>query len=141
MGLCTALGLEALLEREEFLAAERDLGDLQRRWRPEIAACFEREPAAEGLERLRALGVPCPALTRQQVFEEPQLAESGAIVDIDHRDAGAIRIAGIPIRLSEAPGAVRLPAPPLGQDTDTVLRELGYSTERVAALRERGVVA
>jgi formyl-CoA transferase len=39
------------------------------------------------------------------------------------------------------PGAVRSPAPGLGEDTDAVLREIGLSEEQIAALRARKVVA
>ena len=52
-----------------------------------------------------------------------------------------MHMAGVPMKLSETPGAVAGPAPALGQHTGEVLEELlGLSAEQVADLRERGVV-
>jgi crotonobetainyl-CoA:carnitine CoA-transferase CaiB-like acyl-CoA transferase len=47
---------------------------------------------------------------------------------------------GLPMKLGETPAAVRLPAPDLGQDTEAVLRELGYDAEKIAGLRQAGVL-
>jgi formyl-CoA transferase len=44
-------------------------------------------------------------------------------------------------KLSATPGSVRTPAPHLGEDTDGVLGEIGYSAEDIAALREKGAIA
>jgi crotonobetainyl-CoA:carnitine CoA-transferase CaiB-like acyl-CoA transferase len=44
------------------------------------------------------------------------------------------------VRLSETPGSVRLPAPEHGQHTEEILLELGYDWDRIAALREAGVI-
>jgi crotonobetainyl-CoA:carnitine CoA-transferase CaiB-like acyl-CoA transferase len=47
---------------------------------------------------------------------------------------GTVRTLGIPVKLSETPGQVRLPAPLLGEPTEGVLREAGFSAEEIAAL-------
>jgi crotonobetainyl-CoA:carnitine CoA-transferase CaiB-like acyl-CoA transferase len=49
-------------------------------------------------------------------------------------------IAKVPVWLSETPGAIRRRAPMLGEHTDAILAELGYSKAAIAALREKRVI-
>ena len=54
---------------------------------------------------------------------------------------GTITLLGMPVRLSETPGQVRMPAPEFGQHTEEILVDLlGYSWDRIAELREREVL-
>jgi formyl-CoA transferase/CoA:oxalate CoA-transferase len=87
-------------------------------------------------------GIPMGAINSiAQVVEHPQVQARGTLVDMDHPRAGKVRMVGAPIRLSETPGAVRTPAPMLGEHTDEVLRDLlGLDRERIAALRDAGVI-
>ena len=62
------------------------------------------------------------------------------VVETEHPTAGRVRNIGIPVKLSETPGAFLRPAPALGEHTDEVLRELGVSDARAAALRASGAV-
>src|SRR5947207_10740133 len=88
-------------------------------------------------------GVPMGAInTLDAVVAHPQVAARGAMVEHTHPIAGTIETVGPPVRLSETPGSIRLPAPLLGEHTDQVLRErLGKSEAEIASLREKGVVA
>ncbi|MEK7714610.1 MAG: CoA transferase, partial [candidate division NC10 bacterium] len=81
-----------------------------------------------------------PILTYDQVFADPHVKAREMAVEVDHPKAGRTRVLGIPFKLSRTPGAVRRPAPTLGQHTDEVLRELGYDEATIADLRARKVV-
>lgn len=87
-------------------------------------------------------GIPMGAInTIDEVVEHPQVRERDMIVDHEHPIAGKIRMVGVPLKLSETPGAVRLPAPILGQHTDDVLREiLGLGDAEIAALHRAGAI-
>jgi CoA:oxalate CoA-transferase len=75
------------------------------------------------------------------VFEDPHTQAREMEVTLEHPVEGPIRMLGIPVKLSETPGAIRRPAPLLGEHTDEVLREvLGYDDERTAALRASGAL-
>jgi crotonobetainyl-CoA:carnitine CoA-transferase CaiB-like acyl-CoA transferase len=87
-------------------------------------------------------GIPMGAInTIDQVVDHAQVRARGALVQNTHPVAGTIQMTGPPVRMSETPGAVRTPAPLLGQHTDEVLRErLGMTAEEIATLRYEHVI-
>jgi crotonobetainyl-CoA:carnitine CoA-transferase CaiB-like acyl-CoA transferase len=85
--------------------------------------------------------VPCTSVNSiDKVVKDEQVAARDMIVEIEHPTAGKIRMAGLPVKLSENPGNIRRHAPLLGEHTAEVLRELGLSAQRIAALLEQGIV-
>jgi crotonobetainyl-CoA:carnitine CoA-transferase CaiB-like acyl-CoA transferase len=87
-------------------------------------------------------GIPMGAInTIARVVEHPQVAARGALVESEHPTAGKVRMVGPVVRMSETPGAVRQPAPLLGQHTAEVLRErLGLDDAEIARLRDAGAL-
>jgi crotonobetainyl-CoA:carnitine CoA-transferase CaiB-like acyl-CoA transferase len=61
----------------------------------------------------------------EDLLQDPHLVATGFWQDIHHPTEGATRMAGIPVKLSDTPGAIRRAAPNLGEHTEEVLRELG----------------
>jgi len=99
-------------------------------------------PAAEWLERLTAGGVPCaPVLTRTRMIQHPQVVANGIVVETDPPGAGRLRQARPAARFSGTPTAIRRGGPALGEHTDEILAELGYSDTDITALRTEGVEA
>ena len=97
---------------------------------------------AEWMARLEAEDVPCaPVLTRNALVAHPQVAALGTLVEYDHEHAGRLRQARPAARFEATPSAVRRGAPLLGEHTDALLGEAGFSAEAVAGLRSGGVVA
>ena len=73
--------------------------------------------------------------------EDPQIQANDYVVDFEHPQHGKTRVLGIPVKLGETPGSVRLAAPELGQHTEEVLLEiLDYDWDRITELRERKVI-
>jgi CoA:oxalate CoA-transferase len=92
------------------------------------------------IDTLNAAGVPCGRVQDMDtLFRDPQLLSQDMVLTVDHPGHGPIRMTGFPVKMSETPCELRLPAPELGADTETVLRELGYGAEKIAALRNNGV--
>jgi crotonobetainyl-CoA:carnitine CoA-transferase CaiB-like acyl-CoA transferase len=74
------------------------------------------------------------------IAADPQYAALGTFVDVPDEELGSVTMQNVLFRMSETPGEIRWAGPPLGRHTDEVLAELGYSPERIGALREQGVV-
>ncbi len=93
------------------------------------------------VETLNRAGVPCgPVQSVADVFQDPQILSQDMVMDIDHPGFGMVRMLGFPMKLSSTPCQVRRPAPGLGEHSDDVLAELGYSLEERLSLRAGGVV-
>jgi len=110
--------------------------------RPLVADRLGRRTRQDWLARLGAAGVPC-GLVRDlgELFADPQVAAREMVAEIEHRTIGPLRILGVPIKLSDTPGAVRTAPPTLGEHTDAVLRkDLGLTPEVIARLREQRVI-
>ncbi len=94
------------------------------------------------LAALSAAGVPAGRVyTAKDIHEDPHYRARDMILRQQTRDGYALDVPGIVPRLSATPGSVRSSAPRLGDDTDSVLQEMGFSARDVAALRAKGAIA
>ena len=73
--------------------------------------------------------------------EDPQMLANDYVTPFEHPAFGATRVVGVPVRLSDTPGTIRLPAPEFGQHTEEILTGLlGYTWDDVARLRKDEVI-
>ncbi|MFL5953310.1 MAG: CaiB/BaiF CoA transferase family protein [Gaiellaceae bacterium] len=77
-------------------------------------------------------------LSMADVFADPHYAARETLVEVEDRELGRVTIAAPVPRMSVTPGRVAHVGPPLGEDTDLVLEELGYDTDEIAAGRKDG---
>src|SRR5262249_34921634 len=97
--------------------------------RAELTQSFAPWKRADVLKALGDVGVPASAVrTITEALGDPQVDARDMIVPLEHVAAGRVRVLGTPLKLSDTPPSVRLPPPALGQHTDSVLREFGFST-------------
>jgi formyl-CoA transferase len=108
----------------------------------DIEAVTQTKSTAEWVAILTEAGVPAgPIYKIDEVFADPQVRHLNLIRAIPHKTRGEVSIVGQPIELSRTKWEVRTSAPEMGEHTDSVLRELGYDAEAIAALRATKVVA
>ena len=100
---------------------------------------FMKDQTQAWLEKLRGRLPVAPVYDVAQALDNPFVAERGGIVEFAYPDGRKARLLASPIRLSDAE-LPRRAAPALGADTDALLSELGYGTERIARLRAAGAV-
>ncbi len=113
-----ALGLSDLLDHErmagriENLVTPRNL-----KWAHEvIAAAALKRPRSEWLEIFDSRGIPCgPLEDRDDWLDHPQVRAIGMRVELEDPERGSVVMPGVPLKLTSTPGAVRGPAPMLGQ--------------------------
>jgi succinate---hydroxymethylglutarate CoA-transferase len=96
---------------------------------------------AEWIDLLDGAGIPSgPINSVSEALSSAQTAARRMVTEMDHPVAGLVRSLGLPIRMSDTPPSIRLPAPALGADTDPVLAELGYDAAEIEELRASGAV-
>ena len=108
-----------------------------------LGAIFATKPAEEWEAMLTPKGIACVASFDDSHSEftctDPVLLETGLVVEVDHPELGRILRHGLPVAYSETPGRVAAGSM-IGQQTDQILTELGYSTEAIADLRAKRIV-
>ncbi len=81
-----------------------------------------------------------PVYDISQILADPHFQERQVIVEVPDADMGSVPMHNVVPRLSDSPGALRRPAPALGEHTEEILAALGFSAEEIRRLREDGVV-
>jgi crotonobetainyl-CoA:carnitine CoA-transferase CaiB-like acyl-CoA transferase len=133
-----------VIERPDLLEDPRfETVEARRQNRRVLEECIEEifltQPHDEWVRRLEAGHLPHGEIRGiAQVLEHPQLVARRVIQEVDS-PVGSVPIIGSPLRLSDSPARYG-PVPALGQDTESVLRELGYNEARIEELRHDQVI-
>ncbi len=140
-GFCEAAGLQKLAEDPRF-RTNPDRVKHADALRAVLEPAMKQKTTDEWIKLLRARGIPSGRIQSVgEVCEHPQIRAREMVIELQHPKAGPIRVTGVPIKLSETPGAVGLPPPVLGEHTAAVLSEwLGMSEAQVDGLRREGVL-
>jgi crotonobetainyl-CoA:carnitine CoA-transferase CaiB-like acyl-CoA transferase len=129
-----------LAQRPEYqTAAERS------KHRDALNADIERytlkRTSAEWIELLNKAGVPCgPIYSIDQVYGDPQVVHLAMAQPVKTKDKSQLRMARQPMSLSRTPSRFVAAPPALGEHTDGVLKEFGFSAKEIAALRKANAV-
>lgn len=137
---CAALEIDDLSRDSRFdstqniLAHGRELHEL-------LAPHFAMKTTATWLERLEAQGLMCaPVNDMPAVFSDPQVIHNQMVVEMEHPAYGKVKAVANPVKLEGTPARVRSGPPLLGEHTDEVLTAIGYSPEKIKALRAHGAI-
>ncbi len=137
--VCKVIGEEGWIEDDAFATAAARLLHLKPIFK-RIEQWTMTKTKFEAMDILNAHDIPCgPILSMKELAEEPSLRETGTIVEVDHPLRGKYLTVGNPIKMSESPTLVTR-SPLLGEHTEEVLTQLGYSAAQIAALREENVI-
>lgn len=131
--LCDAMGRGELVTDPRFDTNEHRL-EHRDELDEVIAGYLARLTREDALTQLWAHDViVAPVNDYADVFSDPQIQHNRMVVSVPH-NAGPLRVTGVPVRLSDTPGSVRLPPPGLGEHTAEVLSELGFDDSFISRL-------
>jgi crotonobetainyl-CoA:carnitine CoA-transferase CaiB-like acyl-CoA transferase len=137
--LCEAISADALLQQPDY---ETSAGRSQHRDRlnAEIDGFLATKTSADWIAILNKAGVPCgPIYSIDAMFADPQVEHLGIATDV--KKAGkTFQVVGQPVSLSRTPSKIAAPPPELGQHTEEVLQEFGFSAQEIASLRRSKVI-
>ena len=103
-------------------------------------AVFRERMAAQWLAVLEERGIPAgPVRFVEEIFDDAQVQANGLVAELEHQEAGRLRMLGTLANFSETPLQPTAP-PALGQHTEEVLTELGCGAEEIAQWRESGAL-
>ena len=107
----------------------------------EIEAMTSTRTSAELIESMVASGVPCGEINNiQQAFENPQVEHLGVAQSVESPALGNINLIGQPFALDRTPSSIAVAPPERGEHTDEILREMGFSDEELAEMRNAQVI-
>lgn len=137
---CKAVGLEKVMDDPKFATNAKRVENREEIVKI-ICDLIATRNGEEWLKILTDAGVPCgPIYTLDKIFTDPQVLHRQMLKELDHPKAGRIKVTGIPIKLSDTPGEIKTAPPVLGQHTQEILSELGYSDQEVEELHKEKVI-
>lgn len=138
--VCGALAVEHLINDPKFSTLKARATNCK-----ELVAIFDKVFAQKDRDEwLKTLGengcIFTPVQDICEVVNDPQVLANNYVIDIDHPTQGPTRTMGFPWYLSDTPASWRRKAPDLGEHTEEVLQEVGYSADYIAELKKEGVI-
>lgn len=134
--LCKALGMDELINDDRF-------NNIRARGKNAPALIqimdekFSTKTRTEWTEILKEQHIIfTPVQGPQDVVNDPQALANDYMTDYDHPDYGNMRVVGFPWDFSETPASIRKPAPKLGEHTEEIMKEIGYSDEEIEKLMD-----
>src|SRR5437773_4797178 len=136
---CQVIGKEAWITDPNYATPEARLPRLM-----EVFAEVERwtltKTKFEAMAELNEHDIPCgPILSMEELLAEPSLRATGTVVEVDHPTRGKYLSVGNPVKMSDSPTEVRR-SPLLGEHSDEILKEIGFSESEIRVLRSEKVV-
>jgi crotonobetainyl-CoA:carnitine CoA-transferase CaiB-like acyl-CoA transferase len=134
-------GFCEMANRPEWLPLQFPAGEEISRVREEVAALFRTKSREEWLGLAEAHDVCLSSVNELEALaDDPQLRARQMIIETEHENGLKLKGVGLPIKFSESHPDDPEPAPAVGQDSIRILKEAGYSEQRIEELIKKGIV-
>ena len=137
----SALGIEGLAKDKKFIDTLSRAKNNQ-----ELIKLLDQVFASKTYEEwdriLSSAGdfIYAPVQQLMELWDDPQVQANKYIVETDHPTLGKVKLANHPIQYSETPASIRRVAPEIGEHTEEILLETGYSWDDIGKLQDKGVI-
>jgi crotonobetainyl-CoA:carnitine CoA-transferase CaiB-like acyl-CoA transferase len=137
---CRALGAQDMMKKPEYATAKAR-SENRKVLNEEIGTYTQHKSSAEWIDIMNQAGVPCgPIYNIDQVFADPQVQHLGIAQSVKKRDKSTLNVVGQPFNMSRTRSKIAAPPPDMGQHTNEVLKEFGFSAKEIAALHQAKAV-
>jgi crotonobetainyl-CoA:carnitine CoA-transferase CaiB-like acyl-CoA transferase len=138
--VCEASGLDDLSKLPQY-ATLADQMQNRSALMAELARGFARYTTEECLRRLDGADILCaPVLGLGEALQQPQVEANGILITMDHPVHGRVTTPGNPLRMSGVEKIARRAPPTLGQHSEEILAEMGYTRDAIDAMRQAAVI-
>jgi crotonobetainyl-CoA:carnitine CoA-transferase CaiB-like acyl-CoA transferase len=138
--LCEVMGISTIAEDVKFRTNEARVEN-----KLELTRILEDQlqlrTIHEWMELFSDKNIPCgPIYTMDQVFHHPQVLAREMVVQVDHPEAGMVKIIGSPIKLSRTNAKIERHPPSAGEHTIEILQQTGFSLEKITQFKENNII-
>ena len=140
LNLCDAVGKPELKEDPRFITEplrvkhRDDLNNI-------LIQIFKTKEKAYWVQLLNDVGVPTgPIYDMSEVFSDPQVISQNMVAQVEHPKLGNLKLVNQALKLNRTPAEVKTATPELGEHTESLLNELGYSKEEILEFVNEKVV-
>jgi crotonobetainyl-CoA:carnitine CoA-transferase CaiB-like acyl-CoA transferase len=138
--MCRAIGQDAMLEDLRY-TTNTDRVEHRAECVGELNTVFAQNTTDHWVGLIVEAGVPCgPINTVSDVVSNPQVLARNMIAEVEHPKIPELKFPNSPLKLTDSPATIRRVPPLLGQHNEEILAESGYSSDKIADLKERGVI-
>ena len=130
-----------VLDRNDLIDQQSAAGDKRLETVAILRDAFRTKSRDAWCQQLRDLDIEvAPVNSIGEAFDDPQVLHRRMVIDVEHPIAGKMRQIGLPFKFSETPGRIEQPAPHIGQHTEAILMEMGYSESEIEDLRDNKAI-
>lgn len=137
---CKSFNLDDLLNDPSFLS-NTDRVNNKEKLIPMVKSVFKNYTKQDLMEKLEHTGLPFAPITEPiELFNDPHLNSSKGLVELNLPDGGKTNLPTLPIEMSGRKMGVRHDLPDIGEHTDSILSETGFSNDEIVELRSKGII-